>query len=61
VEFARSLEYTTKVEDKGFESKDDGYDDEEMGPEEKLERSRWLMAGAKDNRISIWHLMSLQK
>lgn len=61
VEFAQSLGYTTKVEDKGFESKDDACDDEEMRPEEKLERSRWLIAGAKDNRISIWHLMSFQK
>jgi hypothetical protein len=61
VEFAKSFEYTTKVEDEGFESKDDAYDDEEMGPEEKLERSRWLIAGAKDNRISIWHLMNFQK
>lgn len=61
VEFARSLEYTTKLEDEGFESKDDLYDDEEMGSEEKLERSRWLIAGAKDNRLSIWHLMTFQK
>lgn len=61
MEFARSLEYTKKVEDGGFESDDNTYDDEETGPEEKLERSQWLIAGAKDNRISIWHLMSFQK
>jgi WD40 repeat protein len=61
VEFPRSIENATK-EDEDFESKDDtNEDDEEMGPEEKLERSRWLMAGAKDGRISIWPLMSFQK
>jgi len=58
VEFARSIENTTKTEDEGFESKDD---DEEMGAEEKLDRSRWLITGAKDNRISIWQLMSFHK
>ena len=58
MEFARSIENTTKTEDEGFESKDD---DEEMGAEEKLDRSRWLITGAKDNRISIWQLMSFHK
>ncbi|KIM39791.1 hypothetical protein M413DRAFT_28978 [Hebeloma cylindrosporum] len=57
VEFARSMGNTTNLDDEST----DPYDDEEMGPEEKLERSRWLIAGAKDNRISIWQLISFQK
>ena len=61
VEFPRSIKNATK-EGQDFESKDDASeDDEEMGSEEKLERSRWLIAGAKDSRISIWPLMSFQK
>ncbi|KAF8968172.1 WD-40 repeat-containing protein [Flammula alnicola] len=41
----------------------DAHDDEddEMTSEEKAERCRWLIAGAKDNRISIWSLMSFEK
>jgi hypothetical protein len=62
VEFPRSIGNATMEEDEDFESKDDtNDDDEEMGPEEKLERSRWLIAGAKDGRVSIWALMSFQK
>lgn len=36
-------------------------DDEELSNEEKLNRSRWLFAGGKDNRVSIWPLMSFDK
>ena len=36
-------------------------DDEELSNEEKLNRSRWLFAGGKDNRVSIWPLISFDK
>ena len=36
-------------------------DDEELSNEEKLNRSRWLFAGGKDNRVSIWPLISFVK
>jgi hypothetical protein len=36
-------------------------DDDEMTVEEKVERSRWLIGGGKDNRVSIWSLISFAK
>jgi len=33
-------------------------DEEEISKEEIEERTRWLVAGAKDNRVSIWTLMT---
>ncbi|KAH9481428.1 ASTRA-associated protein 1 [Psilocybe cubensis] len=58
IEFARaftapSLNKLTQNEE------DDEYED--FSVEEMSERSRWLVAGAKDNRISIWSLMSFEK
>jgi WD40 repeat protein len=50
LEFARSI----RVEE--IDS-----DDEELSNEEKLNRSRWLFAGGKDNRVSIWPLISFDK
>lgn len=35
--------------------------DEEMSEEEKEERSRWLIGGGKDGRVSIWVLMNFEK
>ncbi|KAL0954817.1 hypothetical protein HGRIS_003762 [Hohenbuehelia grisea] len=38
----------------------DGTDDE-LDEEDKEEKARWLVAGGKDTRISIWGLMSFTK
>ena len=42
-----------------IESSDDSED--EMSAEEKLERTRWVVAGSQDNRVSIWPLISFEK
>lgn len=55
LEFARSISIG---ENTGV---DEESDDEELSNEEKLSRSRWLVAGGKDNRVSIWSLMSFDK
>ena len=36
-------------------------EDEEMTVEEREARGRWLAAGAKDNRVSLWALISFGK
>ncbi|KAI6108321.1 WD40-repeat-containing domain protein [Pisolithus sp. B1] len=36
-------------------------DEEDMTPQEKLQRSRWLVSAGKDARVSIWALMSFEK
>ena len=35
--------------------------DDEMTEDEIEARSRWLVAGSQDNRISIWELMDFSK
>ncbi|KAJ3530838.1 hypothetical protein NM688_g7655 [Phlebia brevispora] len=35
--------------------------DDEMSKEEKEERSRWLIVGSQDTRVSIWPLISFEK
>jgi hypothetical protein len=42
---------------------DDGSEteDDDMSWEEKEERGRWLVSGAKDNRVSLWVLMSFER
>ncbi|CAA7267117.1 unnamed protein product [Cyclocybe aegerita] len=55
IEFAREQGGVTA----GGPDEDD--DEEDMSPEEKEERCRWLAVGAKDNRISIWSLISFAK
>jgi len=54
VEFARSLESGVKIN-----LRDD--DEEEMTEEEQAERARWLISGAKDNRVVIWTLIDFQR
>ena len=56
LEFARSIQFQENPDDEEIDS-----DDEELSKEEKLDRSRWLIAGGKDNRVSIWSLMSFEK
>ncbi|KAG5724377.1 ASTRA-associated protein 1 [Termitomyces sp. T112] len=58
-EFAHSLDAVTTVSvDQKLNNSDD---DEEMGETEKEERARWLIAGGKDNRVSIWTLIDFVK
>ena len=56
LEFARSIRVEENPDVEEIDS-----DDEELTSEEKLNRSRWLFAGGKDNRVSIWPLMSFDK
>jgi len=35
--------------------------DDEMTPEEKKSRSRWLAGGSQDNRVTLWPLISFDK
>jgi len=56
LEFARSLQIAENPDLEEIDS-----DDEELSKEEKLNRSRWLVAGGKDSRVSIWSLMSFTK
>lgn len=56
LEFARFLGVEENPDVEEIDS-----DDEELSNEEKLNRSRWLFAGSKDNRVSIWPLMSFDK
>ncbi|CAL1716304.1 unnamed protein product [Somion occarium] len=39
----------------------DNEDEDEMSPEEREERGRWLAAGSQDNRVSIWPLISFSR
>ncbi|KAJ7034964.1 WD-40 repeat-containing protein [Mycena alexandri] len=53
-EFARSVDVTTPAEA-------DEDEDDEMTVEEREARGRWLAAGAKDHRVSLWTLISFEK
>lgn len=39
----------------------DTANDDDWTPEEKAERERWLVAGGKDYRVSIWSLITFSK
>jgi hypothetical protein len=52
VEFARSIDMETHDEDDS---------EDEMNEDEKAARTRWLVGGGKDSRISVWSLMSFTK
>ena len=56
LEFARSISVEENPDVEEIDS-----DDEELSNEEKRYRSRWLFAGGKDNRVSVWPLMSFDK
>jgi len=58
VEFARSIG-TAAV--KGKRMNDDEDSDDEMNEDEQAARARWLVGGGKDNRISVWSLISFTK
>lgn len=55
VEFARSLSGGEKI------NLGDEDEDEEMTEGEQAERARWLISGARDNRVSIWTLIDFQR
>ena len=62
--FARPLHHTALSADVGEEpsiANDDGSDEDEMNEEEKMARTRWVVGGGKDHRITIWSLMSFNK
>ena len=42
--------------DEGGEDEDD-----DISETQKKKRERWLVAGAKDNRVSIWSLISFDR
>ena len=58
LEFARVVD-TGMVMGKTVD--DDEGSDDEMSKNEKATRARWLVGGGKDNRISIWSLISFTK
>ncbi|KAJ7170586.1 WD-40 repeat-containing protein [Mycena crocata] len=53
VEFARSVDVAV--------TPDEGSDDDELGAGEREARARWLAAGAKDHRVSLWALISFER
>lgn len=60
VEFARDTGNRASSGDEKIEGGDSDEEDE-MSWEEKAERNRWLVSGAKDNRVAIWSLISFEK
>ncbi|PPQ67516.1 hypothetical protein CVT25_006057 [Psilocybe cyanescens] len=60
IEFARAFKAPSPIESAGKGDEDDD-EYEDLSMDEMSERSRWLVAGAKDNRISIWSLMTFEK
>jgi len=36
-------------------------DDDEFNFDEKEDRTRWLLGGGKDNRVTVWSLISFEK
>lgn len=59
VEFARSADIVANPTIKA--TSEDEESDDEISERERLDRTRWLVGGGKDNRVSIWSLMSFQK
>lgn len=57
LEFARTID---EVTEKPVETYDDDSGDE-MSENQKTARARWLVCGGKDNRISVWSLISFTK
>ncbi|KAG6901586.1 hypothetical protein C0995_010257 [Termitomyces sp. Mi166 len=60
VEFAHSLD-TVMTNNVDEEVNDDSDSEEELSESEKEKRAQWLIAGGKDNRVSIWTLMNFAK
>lgn len=59
--FARLMHPTAFSANVGEEpsiANDDGSDEDEMNEEEKMARTRWVVGGGKDHRVSMWTLMS---
>ncbi|KAF8656270.1 hypothetical protein AX16_002706 [Volvariella volvacea WC 439] len=58
---AHSPEGTSGRDEQVTDLVDEEDDDEEYGEADREKRARWLIAGSKDNRITIWSLISFQK
>lgn len=39
----------------------DALDDDDWSDDDVSERNRWLVAGSKDNRVSVWLLIDFSK
>jgi hypothetical protein len=57
VEFARSGDRSIGIKPRVLA--DD--DDDEFNFDEKEDRTRWLLGGGKDNRVTVWSLISFEK
>ena len=57
VEFARSGDRSLGIGPRVLA--DD--DDDEFAFNEKEDRTRWLLGGGKDNRVTVWSLISFEK
>lgn len=44
----------------GTKDNNDSDEDDEISEDEERARSRWLVGGGKDRRVSIWSLMSFE-
>lgn len=53
VEFARRISYAVT-------SDDEHESDDELDRADKLGRARWLAAGGKEQRVSVWELMNFE-
>jgi ASTRA-associated protein 1 len=60
LEFARAVD-TMRAKEKPVGFPDDDDSEDEMNEDEKAIRTRWLVGGGKDNRISVWSLISFTK
>ncbi|CCM03104.1 uncharacterized protein FIBRA_05224 [Fibroporia radiculosa] len=56
VAFARLAPHVASAPNRAPNADEDSED--EMGDEEKADRSRWLAAGGQDGRVTVWPLMS---
>ncbi|PPQ95710.1 hypothetical protein CVT26_008353 [Gymnopilus dilepis] len=61
IEFARAWTGEGGNKDGRAVPEEEESDDDDLTVEEKIKRARWLIAGSKDNRVSIWSLMSFEK
>lgn len=56
VEFARAGDYSLGIKPRVLADEDD----DEFNVNEKEDRTRWLLGGGKDNRVTVWSLISFE-
>ncbi|PFH53085.1 hypothetical protein AMATHDRAFT_188211 [Amanita thiersii Skay4041] len=65
LEFARSLDCMGRVGAVGVEGQGKGgnkdEDEDDIDERDRVARSRWLIGGGKDHRVSIWELMDFER